>query len=135
MDLLTGLLNRRGLEERASVELEFARRDQLSLGVIAFDIDHFKRINDEHGHDTGDRVLSRIGAILREEIRGTDIAARTGGEEFLVLLTPHDLQPLLQAADRALYRAKRTGRDRTVVALPDEFTQPQDRRLRAINSD
>ena len=175
VDLLTGLLNRRGLEERASVELEFARRDQLSLGVIAFDIDHFKRINDEHGHDTGDRVLSRIGAILREEIRGTDIAARTGGEEFLVLLTrsshdeaqaiadrvrsaisaasiagvyrvtmsagiavslaPHDLQPLLQAADRALYRAKRTGRDRTVVALPDEFTQPQDRRLRAINSD
>ncbi len=174
VDLLTGLLNRRGLEERASFELEFARRDQLLLGAIAFDIDHFKRINDEHGHDTGDQVLSRIGAILREEIRGTDIAARTGGEEFLVLLTrsrheeaqaiadrirtavsaasiagvyrvtmsagiavslaSHDLEPLLRAADRALYRAKRTGRDRTVMALPDEVAQPQNRRLRSISS-
>jgi len=86
VDQLTGVLNRRGFDERMGVELDRARRDGTSLGVASFDIDHFKRVNDEFGHEIGDRVLARLGEILRAETRATDVVARMGGEEFLVLL-------------------------------------------------
>ncbi len=85
-DALTGLLNRRGFDERASLELTRARREGRSIAVIALDIDYFKRINDEWGHEIGDRVLARIGVLLAAESRDIDVAARFGGEEFVVLL-------------------------------------------------
>ena len=85
-DALTGLLNRRGFEERALLELAHARREQRSVAVVAFDIDYFKRINDEWGHEIGDRVLARIGHLLESGSRDIDVAARFGGEEFVVLL-------------------------------------------------
>jgi diguanylate cyclase (GGDEF)-like protein len=85
-DTLTGLLNRRGFDERARLELAHARRDGRSIAVVAFDIDYFKRINDEWGHETGDRVLARIGLLLASHSRDIDVAARIGGEEFAVLL-------------------------------------------------
>ncbi len=85
-DALTGLLNRRGFEERAVLELAHARRDDRTVAVVTFDIDYFKRINDEWGHETGDRVLARIGHLLSRESRDIDVAARFGGEEFVVLL-------------------------------------------------
>ena len=85
-DALTGLLNRRGFEERASLELAHARREQRFVAVVAFDIDYFKRINDEWGHELGDRVLTHIGVLLARESRDIDVTARFGGEEFVVLL-------------------------------------------------
>jgi diguanylate cyclase (GGDEF)-like protein len=85
-DLLTGVLNRRGFDERATIELAHAERERRSIAVATFDLDHFKHINDEWGHQTGDLVLARIGALLADECRDVDFAARLGGEEFVVLL-------------------------------------------------
>ncbi len=86
IDELTGLLNRRGFDERAPAEIARAQRDGASIAAVSFDIDYFKRINDEWGHDAGDRVLVRLGEVFREQSRETDIVARMGGEEFTVLL-------------------------------------------------
>ena len=90
IDPLTGLLNRRGLDERLTAELSRAERDGSPLGAVAFDLDHFKRVNDEHGHEIGDRVLSWLGTLLKEQARGVDVIARVGGEEFVVLLPRAD---------------------------------------------
>jgi diguanylate cyclase (GGDEF)-like protein len=85
-DALTGLLNRRGFDEHASVELAHARREDRLIAVVTFDIDYFKHINDEFGHEIGDRVLARIGELLAAQSRDIDVAARFGGDEFVVLL-------------------------------------------------
>jgi diguanylate cyclase (GGDEF)-like protein len=85
-DLLTGLLNRRGFDERAAIELAHAKRESRSIAVAIFDLDRFKHINDEWGHQTGDLVLARIGTLIAGECRDIDVAARFGGEEFVVLL-------------------------------------------------
>lgn len=85
-DQLTGLLNRRGFGERAAIELAHARRSGESIAVVSLDVDHFKDVNDKWGHQTGDRVLARLGAILTGQSRDIDVAARIGGEEFVVLL-------------------------------------------------
>jgi diguanylate cyclase (GGDEF)-like protein len=89
-DALTGLLNRRGFEERATVELAHARRQSTSLAVMMLDIDHFKRINDAWGHETGDDVLTRIAELLVGECREIDVVARVGGEEFVILMPGAD---------------------------------------------
>jgi len=89
-DTLTGLLNRRGFDERASLELAHANRNGQSIALASFDLDHFKHINDEWGHETGDRVLTRTGEVLTANSRNIDIAARFGGEEFVVLLPGSD---------------------------------------------
>jgi diguanylate cyclase len=85
-DPLTGLYNRRYLDETMGRELPRARRLGQSVGVIALDIDHFKQLNDTYGHDAGDLVLARIGDILRGASRKGDIPCRFGGEEFAVVL-------------------------------------------------
>jgi diguanylate cyclase (GGDEF)-like protein len=86
-DALTGLLNRRGFDERAALELAHARRLDGSVAIATLDIDRFKRINDEWGHEIGDRVLARIGKLLASHSRDIDVAARFGGDEFVVLLS------------------------------------------------
>ena len=154
-DALTGLGNRRAVER-------FVKRQKLSreaVGVVALDIDHFKQVNDTHGHAAGDTVLRHVAETLRQELRGNDHAYRTGGEEFLVVLASTALegaaataerlreqverqllrvegetlrvtvsagvalwasgtsfQRSSQAADTALYEAKRGGRNRVVTA-------------------
>jgi diguanylate cyclase (GGDEF)-like protein len=85
-DALTGLLNRRGFEERAIPELAHARRDGTPIAVATVDIDYFKQVNDEWGHEIGDRVLRCLGRLLAEHTRDIDVLARFGGEEFVVLL-------------------------------------------------
>lgn len=86
-DMLTNLPNRRALEERAQ-ELEGAGAEDVLF--LLLDVDHFKRINDEHGHDTGDAVLRAIGATIRRTLRDGDFAARVGGEEFAILVRTGD---------------------------------------------
>jgi diguanylate cyclase (GGDEF)-like protein len=86
VDPLTGAYNRRRFAELAERDIELARRTGAALGVLMMDIDHFKRINDEHGHHAGDEVLRAVCARCRDALRGTDIFSRYGGEEFAVLL-------------------------------------------------
>ena len=90
VDPLTGLLNRRGLEERMGIEVNRALRQETPMAVAIVDIDHFKDVNDEHGHEIGDRVLAWVGGVLARQSRGVDVAARTGGDEFAVLLPDTD---------------------------------------------
>ncbi|HEY3706089.1 MAG TPA: sensor domain-containing diguanylate cyclase [Terracidiphilus sp.] len=85
-DALTGLGNRRLFEERLRKEWKLAQRLHIPLSLLMIDVDHFKAINDQHGHATGDEVLSRIGRALDRTIRGSDTCARYGGEEFAILL-------------------------------------------------
>jgi len=85
-DRLTGLANRRGLERDIRHELLRLRRFQTPISVVMFDIDHFKAINDTHGHVTGDEVLRRVAKAIASSVRDTDLVARWGGEEFLVVL-------------------------------------------------
>lgn len=84
-DPLTGLLNRRGFHNHAQALLSDARRRSEPLTLLALDIDHFKQINDTHGHEAGDRALTLISRVLRTNQRGVDLVARLGGEEFCVL--------------------------------------------------
>jgi diguanylate cyclase (GGDEF)-like protein len=99
-DPLTGLKNRRYLWLRLSTEVRRARRHQRPLCAMMCDIDHFKAINDRFTHTVGDAVLSRIGGILRDAIRTTDIAGRYGGDEFTLLLTDTDLEGATMLAER-----------------------------------
>ncbi|MCG2787504.1 MAG: sensor domain-containing diguanylate cyclase [Anaerolineae bacterium] len=85
-DHLTGLFNRRYLEETLERELLRALRQQSSLGVIMLDVDDFKQINDTYGHVAGDTVLRKLGKLLRKHVRGEDIASRYGGDEFILVL-------------------------------------------------
>ena len=160
-DPLTGLYNRRYLQEMMERETRRAVRAEHGLGVIMLDLDHFKKFNDTYGHDAGDTVLREAASFLVKSVRAEDIVCRFGGEEFMVILPMADLsatnaragrirsklremtvlhhgqslgiitvsvgvaglpdhgttpQVLIEAADGALYRAKREGRDRVVVA-------------------
>jgi diguanylate cyclase (GGDEF)-like protein len=101
-DPLTGLFNRRKFE--AIINAEFTRtwRYQSPLTCVMIDIDHFKQVNDEHGHRTGDHVLSEMTQIIRRNIREVDTPARWGGEEFVILLPETDSQGALSPARRIL---------------------------------
>ncbi len=158
LDPLTGLYNRRYLSEIFASVSALARRGAGELCVIMMDADHFKDLNDSYGHVAGDRALVAIAGIIRSSIRASDIAARFGGEEFLVLLPNTALSgaeqvgerilstlrssaiegigkaisasaglalmadddtelSLFERADKALYQAKRGGRDRLCVSV------------------
>jgi diguanylate cyclase (GGDEF)-like protein len=101
-DPLTGLYNRRFLEEYLVHERVRATRKNRPLSVIMLDIDHFKRVNDTFGHDAGDAVLRRMGLVLQGHVRGSDIACRIGGEEFALLLPEASLVIAYQRAERIL---------------------------------
>jgi diguanylate cyclase (GGDEF)-like protein len=153
-----------GASRRLDKQLALARRRKVSLATLVLDLDHFKRLNDTHGHLVGDRALAAFAACLHGQVRNGDAVVRYGGEEFVVVLvdTPlaaaaqvaeriraaveaivvaspgqihgqilrasvgvaaypdHGDDPagLLAAADRAVYAAKREGRNRVVVAPP-----------------
>lgn len=100
-DTLTGLLNRNGWAEQASQALRYAQRHGFPLSLLMFDLDHFKRINDTHGHETGDVALAFFGNLLRNSLRAGDVNARLGGEEFCVLLVHADTAAA-QAFDQRL---------------------------------
>jgi diguanylate cyclase (GGDEF)-like protein len=85
-DPLTGLFNRRYMEESLERELKRAARSSQSVAVLMLDIDHFKRFNDTFGHQAGDSLLRALGEFLRKRTRGQDVACRYGGEEFAIIL-------------------------------------------------
>lgn len=85
-DHLTGLFNRRYMEETLERELLRAKRKQLPLGIIMLDLDNLKQFNDTWGHAAGDEVLASLGKLLLKQIRGEDIASRYGGDEFILIL-------------------------------------------------
>jgi diguanylate cyclase (GGDEF)-like protein len=85
-DPLTGLYNRRYMEESLEREIHRARRKNSSVGILMLDIDHFKGFNDAHGHESGDLLLKMIGDFLMSSIRSDDVACRYGGEEFTLIL-------------------------------------------------
>ena len=87
-DPLTGLFNRRYMEESLAQELHRARRLGTEVAAIMIDIDHFKRFNDEFGHDAGDAVLRALGPFFQSHVRDGDVACRYGGEEFIIILSP-----------------------------------------------
>lgn len=171
-DALTGLYNRREFMRLAEHELKRAQRHGDFTSAIVLDLDHFKAINDLHGHPAGDKALAHVAQCLLGGVRGTDLLARIGGEEFIVLLPRTDIDAatglasklrlllhqapasindalqipitasfgvgclpagsdgtfawLYAAADKALYDAKRLGRDRVERVEPDASLTPSD---------
>lgn len=105
-DSLTGLFNRRYMEETLDRELNRSERKQLPLGIIMLDLDHFKHINDTYGHAAGDTVLHYLGASLQAHIRGSDIACRYGGDEFILILPEASLEVTWERAERLCLDAK-----------------------------
>ena len=167
IDGLTGLLNYRAFHAEVTLEMQRIRRISKKtngFSIIELDIDHFKKINDTHGHDVGDSVLRQLGKLISDAVRQIDRAGRVGGEEFCIILPStalHEAQEIaerlrktiaehyfasrstrlkitvslgvatqsneqenytttLKNADRALYKAKREGRNRTCVGSSDE---------------
>lgn len=99
-DPLTNLFNRRYMEESLEREMRRAVRGRHSVGIIMLDLDHFKRVNDEYGHEAGDTVLRELGSVLQRNIRGEDIACRYGGEEFTLILPEASLGDAAQRAEQ-----------------------------------
>jgi two-component system cell cycle response regulator len=175
-DGLTGLFNRRYFDALLVRELQRTARYKTPIGVVLFDIDHFKRINDGFGHSMGDEVLRNVGTIVTSSVRVTDSAARYGGEEFGIVFTQtvaqgvsevterlrarmaefsHTYQgqtvhctasfgvsvcdgkgampsprELVDRADRALYRAKNTGRNCIVLWTPELEYAPEEQQAK-----
>jgi diguanylate cyclase (GGDEF)-like protein len=164
-DGLTGLSNRRAVQDTLKRMVAQSARGVSPLAALLLDLDHFKNINDTLGHDQGDEVLAATGAALRKAVRDSDFVGRYGGEEFLLLLPGTDKQgalevaetvrkaiatihvpsvnqitasigvavmpddagdasALVRSADRALYSAKKNGRDRVETIIPGEQTSP-----------
>jgi diguanylate cyclase (GGDEF)-like protein len=99
-DPLTGVHNRAYLLETLSVELDRARRYGEPFSLFFADLDHFKRVNDAHGHEAGDKVLQRVAGLFRRELRPQDVVGRYGGDEFVVGLVRANAATALQVAER-----------------------------------
>jgi diguanylate cyclase (GGDEF)-like protein len=99
-DSLTGLYNRQAILSKLRELINRAKRYKEDFSVSMLDIDHFKKVNDRYGHLTGDDVLEKIAALIRQNIRDTDIAGRYGGEEFIIILPQANLSSALVVAER-----------------------------------
>lgn len=132
-DPLTGLLNRRYLEERIAEEIVRSKRHRFSLSLMMLDVDEFKSYNDRFGHLAGDAALRTVGDILKENLRGADVAARYGGEEFAILLPQTAAEEAGQIAERIrkqIEKAEFSGRQVTIsvgiASLSKEVDSPRD---------
>ena len=99
-DPLTGVNNRRGLDDALGAQLALMNRYGTRFSVVMFDIDHFKQINDVQGHLFGDQILTQLARMIDESVRETDVVARYGGEEFLVIMPETDLDGATRFAER-----------------------------------
>ena len=100
IDALTGISNRKNFFDIGEREIRLAARYEKPISVLMIDIDYFKQFNDAFGHDLGDQVLTRLGGVLVETLRDTDIFGRIGGEEFAAVLPETDLNGALEVAER-----------------------------------
>ena len=121
-DPLTGLFNRRYMEEALPQEQHRTRRNDAQLAVVMIDIDHFKQYNDCFGHDGGDAILRALGEFFKKQVRGSDIACRYGGEEFVLILSPSTEEGARQRAekirkDAALLRVSHSNRNLGGITL------------------
>ncbi|AHF05031.1 diguanylate cyclase [Marichromatium purpuratum 984] len=107
-DPLTGLYNRRELEQQLNAELASAHRYQHTVGLIWIDVDHFKSVNDRFGHLAGDAVLCQLSGLLQEQVRAADYIARYGGEELAIVLPESDTRDTQQLAERLCEKVART---------------------------
>jgi diguanylate cyclase (GGDEF)-like protein len=103
-DPLTGVFNRRYLDIKLDEEIARARRSGEPLSALIIDLDHFKKINDSHGHPTGDLVLRHVCAVIVRQLRATDTVIRYGGEEFVVIVPASDVVAASQLGARVLRR-------------------------------
>lgn len=101
IDFLTDIPNRRGFDRRIAEAIELAKRHGTHTCLVVIDVDHFKKVNDEHGHLAGDRILRAVSTVLNEQKRGTDFLARYGGEEFVMLLPETKIERAKILAERA----------------------------------
>jgi diguanylate cyclase (GGDEF)-like protein len=119
-DALTGVANRRRGEEVLELEIRRARRYKLPLAVIAFDVDHFKAINDRYGHAVGDVALRTVAAAARDALRSSDALARSGGEEFFIVASHTSAIDGLKLAEKlrlAIAGTEVPGCDRLTISL------------------
>jgi diguanylate cyclase (GGDEF)-like protein len=117
-DLLTGLYNRRYLDESLDRELARAMRDGRPLAVFMLDVDHFKHFNDDHGHEAGDAVLRALGRVLRDNARLGDLPCRFGGEEFVILLPDANCAAAREWGERLMRQVRAMRIELAGVALP-----------------
>lgn len=117
-DALTGVGNRRRLDQALAAEIGRMRRGGGKLSAIMLDVDHFKRVNDDFGHAAGDCVLAELGALLRSQMRAIDIVARFGGEEFVMLLPDANLAAAAATAERLRVALA----ERVIAPLPHPVT-------------
>jgi diguanylate cyclase (GGDEF)-like protein len=128
-DSLTGLPNKRALDDAFKGMLAHAGRNLSQLSIVMVDVDHFKGINDNFGHERGDEVLAALGVLLRSHLRASDLPARSGGDEFIALLPDTDRAGALKIAEEirlAVHGLKIGGLDRPVTASLGIATYPDD---------
>ncbi len=99
-DTLTAINNRRFFDQRLKEELERSSRESMPLTCLLLDVDHFKKVNDSYGHQTGDHVLREVAALIRAQLRGSDVLSRYGGEEFAALLSRSGSHEAAEVAER-----------------------------------
>jgi diguanylate cyclase (GGDEF)-like protein len=116
-DVLTGILNRRGFFNVIQPLSYLAQRNNLSLGFMMIDIDHFKQINDRYGHQKGDKILAKIASILRTNIRTSDIIGRYGGEEFIVFLSSVKPEYIESVAEKLRTEVEQSFEEDTKVTI------------------
>jgi diguanylate cyclase (GGDEF)-like protein len=118
-DPLTGLYNRRYLDDALERELQRARRQGYPVSVLVIDIDHFKQLNDLHGHQAGDEVLTAVANELQRNVRADDLACRWGGEEFVLVLPTMSVEAAIERAESVRVALETGGvryRDATLAA-------------------
>ena len=121
-DTLTGLSNRRDMMEKLALLKARADRNGTPLSMLMIDMDHFKTINDNQGHDLGDRVLQKVAGILKARLRAQDLLARWGGEEFLIALADTDHNGALRAAEQFRAAVEDGGLSSASAAMPVTIT-------------